>query len=224
MAAFVVFLLVSILAGPAFSACPPSDLSFGNPEPFTSTESALDSNVVSGGEVSGRVAYDLLAGTLTLVHGGGLSETFVVARDLYDISGVPAGTPVLVTVELAARGMVSSPGCGGAGCHGVLTGAIAAEGERVEQVAIGTVFQPGQVPVEVAPRQVVRLVAGAPTLIAFELRGRRTPGGNHRVEAGGTFRFLGLPPGASIVSCQGFTGSPTPTASASWGRVKASYR
>jgi hypothetical protein len=221
--------LLSILTAHSFAVpdavaeCPVSTFALGGlAQPWS--EAVLDTSVNSGGDITGRAAFDLVAGTLALVHGGGLSPTFVVARDLFDVTGVPPGTKVVLVVELVAMGTVSSPGCGGSGCHGVLEGTITAGGESAFEQAIGTVFAPGVVPVAVAPRLAVTLVAGTPTPIEVELRGRRTPGGNHRVEATGSYRWLGLPAGTGIVSCRGFTGAPTPVQStASWGRVKAAY-
>jgi hypothetical protein len=42
--------------------------------------------------------------------------------------------------------------------------------------------------------------------------------------AGGALSFHGLPPGYGIISCQGFGGVVVPTASRTWGAVKAIYR
>ena len=54
--------------------------------------------------------------------------------------------------------------------------------------------------------------------------GWRPPGGQHVSAGAGGYRFVGLPAGASVTSCQGFAGDPTPALPASWGGVKAAYR
>jgi len=45
-----------------------------------------------------------------------------------------------------------------------------------------------------------------------------------RVDESGQLQFTGLPPGAAVVSCQGFGGPSTPARHTSWGRLKTSYR
>jgi hypothetical protein len=51
------------------------------------------------------------------------------------------------------------------------------------------------------------------------------PNGPASGSAFGALFFEGLPPGYSIVSCQGFTTSaPVPTVHTTWGRVKQIYR
>ena len=44
------------------------------------------------------------------------------------------------------------------------------------------------------------------------------------VTADGAISFVGLPPGYSIESCQGYAATPVPTARRTWGAVKRLYR
>jgi hypothetical protein len=47
--------------------------------------------------------------------------------------------------------------------------------------------------------------------------------GPSTVRASAVLRFAGLPAGAAVTSCQGYS-LPVPTRTASWGQVKARYR
>src|SRR5262245_63567747 len=112
MRAPVLAVAAVLLAAPlaASADCPSNTIALGG-APFPWSESALDSTLSSGGDVIERGAFDLSDGTLSIVHGGGLVATSVVARDLFDLTGAPPGTPIPVTVEFSASGIVSSPGC-----------------------------------------------------------------------------------------------------------------
>ena len=203
--------------------CPTNTFALASaPAPWT--ESTLDTTVSTNGVVIARAAYDLVAGTLAVLHPASLAPTYVHVGDLFDVTGVAPGTVVNLVAELAASGTISTSGCGGSGCSGYLRATITANGQSSTEMASRTVFAAATVPISVVTVQPIALVAGTPTLVEFELRGGRSPGGNHRVDGTGAYRFLGLPKGAGLVSCRGFTGAPTPAAPATWGRVKAGYR
>lgn len=175
--------------------------------------------------VSGRHgAYDLPNATLEVLHNGGLSSTSVRARDAYDVLGVAAGTHVPATVELSAQGAVWTIGCGGSGCWGGLFGRIFDGVNEQHAQSDANVFGPDTVAVSFVITLPVDLVAGQANPLEIQLGGYRAPGGSHLVEGTGSWRFLGLPAGVQVVSCQGFVGQPTPVRPASWGRLKASYR
>ena len=182
-------------------------------------EAVLDTTVSFG-----HVEYDLVDGTLGIVHPGSLSPTSVVARDLFDVTGIAPGTKVTVTVTLDAQGTISTPGCGGSGCGGTLEASIDVGGGHAVEQAPRTVFAAGSVPVAVTPSLSIVIVAGMPLLVELGMRGMRAPGGNHTVAATAVYRFTGLPPGAGLVSCRGYVGAPTPAAPVTWGRLKAAYR
>ena len=48
--------------------------------------------------------------------------------------------------------------------------------------------------------------------------------GRVRAFAAGVLTFANLPPGYSIQSCQGYTGTPVPVARRTWGAIKQLYR
>ena len=81
----------------------------------------------------------------------------------------------------------------------------------------------------IAPRPVactvqlaLDFVVGAPETISFSVLGRGSV--DHQTVANGVLRFVGLPAGAAITSCAGYTAIPTPAVAATWGGVKAVYR
>ena len=68
------------------------------------------------------------------------------------------------------------------------------------------------------------LVAGTPAPVRVELTAYQSAGGRHVADGDAAIRFLGLPPGAHVVSCQGYADPSTPALPSSWGEVKALYR
>ena len=203
--------------------CPSSELRLATTNVIVSTSAAAETTDAASGTVCLRAGYDLVAGRVRMVQCGFLSHTYAIARDAYDVIGVPSGTPVSLTVEFALDGSVWTPGCGGAGCSGTLAGYLRHGGRTDEGVYSIHLFQ-GSAEVHDVLRLPLTIVAGQPQAVEFELRGYRNPGGSHGSEGTGTIRFTGLPPGARVVSCQGFAGQATPVRSATWGRVKTIYR
>jgi hypothetical protein len=70
----------------------------------------------------------------------------------------------------------------------------------------------------------VTIVTGTSERIEFLLAACRHPAGNHRFEAAASIQLTGLGPGASNVSCHGFSGPVTPVRALRWGALKAVYR
>jgi hypothetical protein len=209
-------------AGARAQACPDGfaqfngGTSFGAPA-FVVTGAVFDT-VLSPTK---QLGYDLPSGQLTL-RADGKFPTSIRARDRFDVTGVPAGTPVALVVELAAQGTIATIGCGGSNCWGYLGVRIVHGAAQASDVAQENIFSGPPRPVEAVAQLPVVIVAGQPETIELELY---AIGAAEFRETGlATFRFLGLPPGASIVSCHGYVDAPTPARAVSWGRVKAVYR
>jgi hypothetical protein len=218
----ILLLALALLRTPSLAhagaSCPASEFDFGS-------TIYLEYGATADTTVDGRHgAYDLPHAHLEVLHNGALGATSVRARDAYDVVGVPAGTQVPATVELSAEGAVWSFGCGGSGCWGGLFGRIFDGVNEQHAQSDANVFGPDTVAVSFVITLPVTLVAGQANELEFQLGGYRAPGGDHHVEGTGSWRFLGLPAGAEVVSCQGFVGGPTPARPASWGTVKALYR
>ena len=167
--------------------------------------------------------WDLTKGTLRIHHWGGLGTSTVHASDLYDVTGVPPGTEVVVTVRMDVAAWAATPGCGGTGCAGVVTGRITTPQGTVEQFGIGHTYS-GLVPCSFYVETDLTMTAGTPVPVTFSIEGRRTAGGSHAADGVGTIRFLGLSGGEVVVSCQGYVDPSTPVHPSSWGTLKARYR
>jgi hypothetical protein len=221
LALAVVFMTPTAYAAPLDAPCPTSRYSLGGSPEVTTTAPTLDVSIDSFGVK--HVAFDLPAGTVELDQCCSLLHTYVNAADAYDVAGVAIGTPVSLTVTLSVDGSVSTSGCGGTGCGGVFVDSLVS-GALVDRRshAIG-VFN-GSVPFHDDLTLPITIVAGSPVVIEMHFEGYRSPGGNHASQGTGVLRFSGLPPGAAVISCQGYASGPTPTQRASWGRVKIVYR
>lgn len=215
--------VLPFLAGAALAAgpCPTNTLNFKGDGPFTSTAFAVDTT--EAGYPDYHLAYDLRQGTIAMSQGGSLAQTYVLVADLYDVMGVPAGTPVSFTAQLAVEGMVWTSGCGGSGCGGYVSIHLGADGAVSDTTYSISLFNGSQSFSDVR-RLPVTIVAGSPLRIEFELSGGRVPGGSHSSSGDGVLEFVGLPAGAVISSCQGYGSQVVPTRHVSWGSVKTIYR
>ncbi len=202
------------------AACPANDLNLSSQQTSTTDATAVDTTFQSN-----HVAWNLAPGTLSLAYCCSLAPTYLNVGDAYDVTGVPAGTSVPLIVEVPLVGEVYDAGhCGGSGCGGMFRATIVHGTESAEFVHSVTLFDGNRSPFTGVVQLPVTIVAGQPEVVRFEFWARRSPGGSHGARGDGTIRFLGLPPGAAVVSCQGYSGSSTPARRASWGSLKSIYR
>jgi hypothetical protein len=174
----------------------------------------------------GRTVYDgwdLVRGTLRIHHWGGLGTSTVHATDLFDVTGVAPGTNVVVGLWLQAGGWAATSGCGGTGCAGVLTATITTPEQTVSDYGVGATFG-GVVSLGCQVYTALTLTAGTPVPVTFALEGKRSPGGSHSVDGTGTYTFLDVPEGVTVVSCQRYLDPSVPARPQTWGRLKALYR
>jgi len=200
--------------------CPPSEMSLAGSAPFTSTAAVFDSSTTLG---DFRVAYDLPAGTAFMRQCCLLATTSVRASDTFDISGVPAGTPVALVVECTVEGAVFTAGCGGTGCSGTFGARLTHGTDADERIHSVHLFN-GRADFTDVLRLPITIVAGQPERIDVTLYGHRNPGGSHGSEGSSRIRFTGLDPTLTVVSCQGYAAAPVPVRAATWGRLKVAYR
>jgi len=223
--AFAALILAMALATQGIAiaepACPSSQLTLSTPTVFTTSAAALDTSYLLN-----RLRYDLVTGALHLSYCCSINPTDMVVRDAYDVTGVPAGTPVSLTVEVPVNGEIYDSGsCGGSGCGGSFLAVIHHGSDSTSYLFSSPPLYFGA---HVAFSGLVSLpltiVAGQPETLGFEFWARRSLGGSHGAEADGVIRFTGLSEGQSVISCQGFAGQITPTHRASWGALKTLYR
>jgi hypothetical protein len=203
------------------SACPASDLSLSTVATYTTTAAALDSSYLLN-----RLQFDLVAGILSLDYCCSINPTYMNARDAYDVIGVPAGTPVSLSVEVPVSGEIyDSGGCGGSGCGGSFYASIDHGAEHAQYLfSSPPLYYGARASFSGTAQLPLTIVAGLPETVSFQFWARRALGGSHGAHAQGVIRFTGLPAGASIVSCQGFAGQITPVLRTSWGGLKTIYR
>jgi len=224
----LLLLLSSIVVAPgpaiaAFGTCPQSHANMRNAGVATLEAAVFDSTTTDGSGTY-HVSYDLPHGRVFMEQPGCLCGAWVEATDAFDVTGVPAGTPVPLTAILTMDGAVYTLGCSGTGCAGSVDCRISSGGvqdTRFDQVHL---FVGSQDVHDVASIPVT-ITAGTPVLISYYVHGQRSVGGSHGSRATGVLSFSGIPIGADVVSCQGFTSAvPTAARLRSWGALKAIYR
>lgn len=212
--------LAMVSATAARAACPPSSAGLLSGSGSIST-AAFDSV-----RATAHVTFDLRAGRLSLTQDvGGVSRTFVEARDAYDVLGVPLGTPVTLTAALDVIGGATNGGCA-PDCGGWFRASI----RHGSEVAADSVaepksgYTPATNPLNETLQLPVTIVAGSPETIEFELWDVVTPGSWGGGFGTGHIHFLNVPPGVTVTSCQGYGSVVTPVRRTSWGALKTIYR
>lgn len=162
-------------------------------------------------------SYDLTVGSIAATvyfKCCGLATSEVTARDIYRVVGVPSGHPVTLTAELSCTRQDNSGG-GHAPAHfswGVSTDSASVSGSGDAGYMTSTVLR---LDIQALGMQDFPVSWHVDVLQGFDA-------GNADIR--GRWRFTGLPPGASVESCQGFAGGIVPTMTSTWGLVKARYR
>jgi hypothetical protein len=202
----------------ATTPCPANQMHFGDGTVFTSTAAAFDST-----RNEDHVQYDLVTGNLVMHQCCSITGALTDVYDEYDVTGVPAGTPVSLTVVLTVDGAIWTFHCGGTGCAGhyvarIIHGTDAAQANHSDNIFDGRIEHHDVVTLPLT------IVAGQPERLEFYLAGGRALGGSHGSEAIAVISFTGLSAGMSIVSCQGFAGGVTPVRRSTWGQLKTRYR
>lgn len=197
----------------AQGGCPPSSLDLGGRYIFTLA--AARDTALTGSTRSGSASFDLKAGSVGAVASAD-GSLHVMARgsDDFMVSGLPMGSRINIVVELAAsmRAYKSRPGQGNPTAQAILTAQWGQRAERTIQSSVENAVL--SVPLAV--------IAGAPFNVTAEVRADADQGA---ASAEATYRFVGLPPGAKITSCHGFSGTgAVPSDPVYWGEIKSRYR
>ena len=163
----------------------------------------------------------------------------VQAVDRFQVVGVPPGTPLDLTARLRVRGWIGDgngsdlfgeASVSAALQEGSLTGGWA--GPWMYSFRVGK-DNHGTFLVDTTLATGIQTTAHDEFQLSYSLLVQQGRHGSSRFRdqpyanspGGGFLSFDGLPAGASIVSCQGFSqGFPVPTLQTSWGGVKARYR
>lgn len=205
--------------------CPLNEFSLTQ-DVVTTTDAAAIDTVEADLRIPGnpQIIFNLASGFLQLYTDGTGFATFVRVRDSYDLAGVAPGTPATITAELSVSGVVATANSCGPTCGVTFVATIRSgvESQRY-QATFGETVNNGTSPFSGVVRLVVPFAAGQPRVVEFELWAQVGFGG-HPILGQAEIGFTGLPPGAAIVSCQGFGGTQVPVHRTSWGEVKTIYR
>jgi len=147
----------------------------------------------------------------------------VLARDRFEVTGVPPGTPVAMTMKFKVSGWTFTDGCGGSGCCGILVATLRNGADTTQATFTGHAFL-GRADFSGEVGLPITLLAGAPVNLEAQMWARRCPGGSHSVDATGVIVFEGPNPNAAVISCKGFGPQAVPVRRRDWGSLKAIYR
>jgi hypothetical protein len=214
-------LLVAVLFGGAATAadCPGVRLSCGCAgDKWSNAPSYADTCTTETGGVTLR-DYDLTAGH---VHGAGLNgvSACLLTRDDFVIGGLPAGTPVHLTLSVDQTVQASAPSAGSTAgfilelfVDGVST-----------QILVDAYLNGGDPPINGSGVRTagLDLVAGTPFQLSVDARCGGTGDGSGSISA--TYSFPDLPPGATLTSCSGYGTDVTAAHPTTWGQLKVRYR
>jgi hypothetical protein len=216
--------ILSPLAVPTHASCPPSQIQLSQSSGVSDQSRASIDTSYAGPSFHSAAAFDLVTGTVALSMTPAQGEhVFVVAADQYEIVGLPDGAGVDVDLVLDFEGTLDTPGCPSAACSAEFRAIAFSEFFEQSKVvsisaASGSASSVDQVS---AP---AHMVAGVPQTMGIRFSIRVAPGGLYGGVWAGRLHFNGLPFGARIVSCRGYSDGVTPARPATWGRIKLLYR
>lgn len=214
---FVASFLTLLVASASSAACLGTRYvmfgeAFASPDPVGNVSRSSPYYPYNG---DGQVTWDARTGQAAAsgssggIHSGGGGQVSV--SDQFELVGVPPGATVRVTAALDVYGCYRYDFGYGTSSLGQLSDGTrtvswsASNGCGLTRIQLDLDMTPG--------------VAQTLTYLADV----SCTGTSGRTQV--QLVFLGLPPGASIVSCRGFqTGAITPTRATSWGRLKQHYR
>lgn len=229
----LVLLAVGAAAASARAACPVPFYLYGgfNPStPLPVDAAANDTTLVNPtcGTTHGRfqiAAGLVLAAAYSSCGGSGPMEIAgleTIVEEDFTVSGPAPGTPLAFDAVFDVQGLAMSfgePGGGGGGRVRALVCQVPGSEVSVER---GTSGLEPYVAVTQSLVLPVAAVAGTPVRLRFATRAETFDG---RSELEGTFRFAGLPPGAVVTSCRGYSSdAPVAGRGSSWGRIKTLWR
>jgi hypothetical protein len=225
--------LVLVASASPNPACPVSTVSC--PFAVASTDSAGSCSSAFDGDRA-TASYDLISGTVGVETEGGfdwITYAAVAAADEYRVLGLPPGPTLSFVVEMRVRASLSGycfPGFNGAASS---ASATLREGDSDQStLSVGTPLEchlsppyfccAQQASIDQTLRVTILRSVGEVFTIHFGLESQEFKG-YARVD--GQLSFSGIPPGASVVSCQGYHQDfVTDSRRTSWGQLKLRYR
>lgn len=205
--------ILALGAAPSFADCPASTI---NGVDSTLPADSLESPPPGfyGLQVG---SYDLVAGSIDAriyAKCCGLASSEVTARDRYRVVGYPSGQPLTIAAELTCTAVDNT---GGGHAPAEFAWNIDADAGSVGATRAGSMSIASSIRLSIptSGEQEFSVAWHVYTLQGFD------PG---NADIQGQWRFVNLPPGAHVESCQGFGTDTVPTSTPTWGSLKASYR
>ena len=206
--------------------CPNSDIRLEG-QTLAQYPSAIVDTVLADQYGTFRVGYNLITGAMYLDKpiASSNGSMYVTPRDRYDIEGLPPGTVVPLTAILDVNGYVESAGiCTADGCSGSFGARIGDPFSWYAEQSV-SVGQAGRSDLVTQLQFPFSITVGQPTAVQYQIYYFATASGiGHGGIGQATFSFSGLPAGATLVSCNGYSAQPTPVRATSWGKLKTIYR
>ena len=204
--------LVALVTRPSRAACPESCISRAWTQMHCSSSSQMDTTSYANG-CTDRIAYDLSVGTATLEHYGGFStcgESVSLEDSFVMLSSTSGAVPIefVLTIDYHV-------GSAGVGATLEIEGLTAATWSLEPLPDDGPVESATQIAVQ------ANMTPGVPTLVRYTLGAGGSEGIATLVAS---LSVSGLPAGAHLTSCQGFSVGTVQLRAGTWGRVKALYR
>jgi hypothetical protein len=219
--------LVLFLPGAALAVCPMNNATGYGPGGSYDYQSSGPTWIQ--GVYGGNVSYDLVVGTFSASGGGGGGEQSggvgLSFSDVYQIVGPASVNPIPFQVVVHLTGNLSAssyfyPYIGNV-CNSVTAHLDVTSGAASASYQQGSYSQAcTAVDVDHDVSLALSKLPAEPFTVQHFIQVYGSAGGG----VNGTFTFVGLPPGYSVTSCQGYSSPPTPAEATSWGSLKASYR
>jgi hypothetical protein len=191
---------------------------------ITSTDAAK-----SCSELYCSASYDLIGGTFAVAYVPGGIGT-VTAVDQYRVEGVSPGIPLVFSAELDVSLRAFPYDCGQVGNPPTSSASASLrEGDSNQSSASITTpvicYPRVCCPQAISKDQPLRVTVTRSAGELFSLHVDFSTSGSGSGQGYGQLRFAALPPGAYVVSCQGYRQDfPTAAKRTSWGRLKTVYR
>lgn len=213
---------------PASSQCPVNTISLE----ARSTGAFLSSTNPTGSKFhdnAGATAYgswNLVTG-ITKVSASATARGTTNTHDTYQITGLPAGTPVTFQANLEITGSLSAF-VGSAGAFFTIREGASNSATYTNGVSAST--PPHTASIFTTLTVTISTTVGTPVDLFVLSQAQATEGGGADFGSftpgtnGARVYFSGFPPGATITSCQGFSQFfPTPVVTTTWGAIKAGH-
>jgi len=224
MRLLVVLVLTLAMARSSRAECPANTVNVLSDTYTTSAPSdtayrqASDCDVYYCWQQVGRASYDLVAGTMYVNALGANADasSSLFTHDVFTLFGPPSSSPI----TFAARAHVELS----IDCNGVPPSASASIRQGTSNLAETARAQCGDGTTDIGISITCETAATFDLYMTAEVQAGEPDSGG-QAEARVSLTFPDLPPGYSLVSCQGYATGPTvATRRESWGALKTLYK